>query len=287
MPIFYQVPQAHAVIIERLGKFAKIQYQGFHMRIPILEQIRKVDTWGGDANKRGFEIELSEQQSDTPIRKCHTKDNVEVNVNASVYWKITDPSKALYEIDVLPKSIPDISLNALRANVGKLLLDELLSERQRLTELIFAQLKEATSKWGVQITRAEIQELSTTDATADAMRQEMAAEREKRALILQSDGQKQAEITIAEGHAKAVEIKALAQAKAISMIAQAEQGYLKRLKEEVGESHAAQVVIAQKYIDGMNQISKNPADKVFLPASFGGVFSVSTDTGGSKKPSEG
>ena len=119
--------------------------------------ISEAAAWAAD-------LELTEQQIDTPARQCHTKDNVPVMANASVYWRITDPCKALYEVDILPQSVSDIALNALRSNIGTLDLDALLSERAQLNERIASQLSETAKKWGVLFTRVEVQELKEIDS---------------------------------------------------------------------------------------------------------------------------
>ena len=278
--LIYSVPQSHVVIIERLGKFSSVQTQGLHFKIPFIEEVRYVTSWGDDTNKNGYQIELAEQKSDTPIRECHTKDNVAVKINASIYWRMNDPEKADYEIDILPTSITDISLNALRSNVGKLSLDQVLSERQELNNKIFIELKETASKWGVLLTRVEIQELSTSDETADAMRQEMTAERLKRSIILEAEGTQKSQVTIAKGKAEAIKILADADVYEIDKIAEAESKYLDKLKERVSDGQATQILIAQKFIKGMDSISQNPSDKVFLPNNFQGIFSLPIENGG-------
>lgn len=278
MSLIYTVPQSHCVIIERFGKFARIQSQGLRFRIPLLEKIRRVDAdWGGTANKQGIFIELTEQQLDTPPRQCHTKDNVPVMANASVYWRITDPSKALYEVDILPQSVSDIALNALRSNIGTLSLDSLLSERAQLNERISAQLSETAKKWGILFTRVEIQELTTDEKVADSMIKEMDAERRKRALIAEAEGQADASVKIAEAEKKATILRAEGEAISKIKIAESEAQYLRLLKEQVSETEAAKIVIAQKYLSGFETITKGSSDKVFLPNSFQGLFSVSTE----------
>ena len=146
MALIYTIPQNHVALVERFGKFSRVQRDGIVFKIPFIEKIKTLPSWGGTANKRGFLIELSEQQSDTPSRQCQTIDNVTIEANASIYWKIVDPVKAVYEVDILPKSIADIALNALRANIGKLKLDQVLSERQNLNDRISAQLSETANK---------------------------------------------------------------------------------------------------------------------------------------------
>jgi regulator of protease activity HflC (stomatin/prohibitin superfamily) len=278
MSLIYTIPQSHCVVLERFGKFARIQQQGLQFRIPILERIRRLDTtWGETANKRGFLIELSEQQTDTPPRQCHTKDNVPVTANASVYWRIIDPRKALYEVDILPSSVSDIALNALRSNIGTLELDAVLSERAQLNERIASQLSETAKKWGIIFTRIEIQEITTDQKVAESMVKQMDAERRRRAFVAEAEGQAEAKIKVAEAEKQALILRSEGEAIAKAKIAEAESFYLKRLKEQVGEAQAAQIVIAQKYLAGFETITKGSSDKVFLPNSFQGLFSISTE----------
>jgi len=270
MSLIYTVPQSHCVVLERFGKFARIQQQGLRFRLPIFESIRRVDTtWGDTANKKGFLIELTEQQTDTPPRQCHTQDNVPVTANASVYWRITDPRKALYEVDILPSSISDIALNALRSNIGTLDLDAVLSERAKLNERIASQLSETAQKWGVIFTRVEIQELSTDETVSAAMMQQMDAERRRRAVIADAQGKAKAEVMVAEAEKKAAILRAEGRAKALELLSKAERVYL----DTLGSDAASQLLLAQKYIDGFEVISKKPGDKVFIPNSFHGLFS--------------
>jgi regulator of protease activity HflC (stomatin/prohibitin superfamily) len=278
MSLIYTIPQSHCVVLERFGKFARIQQQGLQFRIPILERIRRLDaTWGETANKRGFLIELTEQQTDTPPRQCHTKDNVPVIANASVYWRIIDPRKALYEVDILPSSVSDIALNALRSNIGTLELDAVLSERAQLNERIASQLSETAKKWGIIFTRIEIQEITTDQKVAESMVKQMDAERRRRAFVAEAEGQAEAKIKVAEAEKQALILRSEGEAIAKAKIAEAESFYLKRLKEQVGEAQAVQIVIAQKYLAGFETITKGSSDKVFLPNSFQGLFSISTE----------
>jgi len=286
MSLIYTIPQSHCVVIERLGKFARVQQQGLHFRIPILESIRRVDAWGSSANKNGFIVELTEQQTDTPSRQCHTKDNVPVTVNASIYWRIVDPCRALYEVDILPQAISDVALNALRSNIGTLELDAVLSERSQLNERIAAQLSETGKKWGLIYTRVEIQELTTDKQVASSMVKQMDAERRRRATVADAEGQAESMLKIAEAEKQSAILRAEGEAIAKVKIAEAESFYLKRLKEQVGEQAAAQIVIAQKYISGFEVITKSDSSKVFLPNSFQGLFSIGTESSQSNGSTE-
>ena len=272
MSLIYTIPQNHAVLIKRFGKHSRIQRDGLRFKLPFIESFKTVHDWNGAANKNGHFIELSEQQTDTPPRQCQTLDNVTIDANASIYWRITNPVKAVYDIDVLPKSIADIALNALRANIGQIKLDQVLSERQNLNTKIAAQLSETASKWGIAFTRIEIQEINYSSETAEAMMQEMTAERKKRALTAEAEGEAAAELTRAEAGAKATIIRAKAQADAIKMIADAESTYISKLKENTSAEIAGKIIMSQKYIDGMKTITNNPSNKVFIPNNFNGMF---------------
>ena len=274
MSLIYTIPQNHVVLIQRFGKHARVQREGLAFKLPLIEKIKTVPEWNGIACKNNYLIELSEQQTDTPPRQCQTLDNVTLEANASIYWKIVDPVKAVYNVDVLPKAIADIGLNALRSNIGKMKLDQVLSERKTLNEKIAAQLSELSQKWGVLFIRVEIQEITYSSETAEAMMQEMAAERKKRALIAEAEGEAQAKIKKAEAEAQATKIKAQAQAEALKILAEAESFYLSQLAQNTSGEVAGNIIIAQKFIDGMQTISNNPANKVFLPNSFNGLFDL-------------
>jgi len=264
--MFFTVRQNHAVLIERFGKYARTAKEGLRFKIPILETIKKYPEWGDKANKDGTQIELSVQQTDTPKRSAQTKDSVTVNANASIYWRISDPVKAAYEVDVLPVSVSDSALNSLRAQIGKLTLDELLSNRQSLNEKITEDLLELSNSWGIVITRVEIQDLDYSDDTAEAMLQEMSAERRKRAQIFE-----------AEGLAESIILEANARAEAIKLIADAESIYLDKLG---GGDIAINILLAQKYLNGMEVITKNPANKVFIPNNYQTLLGLSDGNSG-------
>ena len=277
MGIIYTVPQSHCVIIERFGKFARIQREGMHFKLPFMEKVRCVPEWGDQANKRGYQIELTEQRIDTPKRQCHTQDNVMVTANAVVYWRIVDPRKAVYEVDELTKSVSDVALNALRATVGSIELDDVLSRRVDLSEKISALLADTGEKWGIQFTRIEIQELETDSKVARSMQQQMDAERQRRSIIAKAEGSSEAKVKVAEAEKQATIIRAEGHAKALEIVAHAEQQYLMTVGMGVSDTQAAKLLMAQKFIEGFQVISTNPAHKVFLPNNFQALFSFPTD----------
>lgn len=278
MSFVYTVPENHCVLIKRFNEFARVQRTGLNYRLPVVESLHTVPEWGDQANKQGRFIELSEQQSDTSPRQCQTKDNVTIDANASVYWRINDPVKACFEVDVLPIAIEDVTLNSLRSNVGKMELDELLGSRESLNDRIAQDLMEGSSGWGITIKRVEIQELRVDEHTRRAMTQQMEAERRRRAQIAESEGEAQSKINVAQADREASIQVAEGQAEAMRKIAAAEADYLAALKQEVDAAEAARILLAEKYIQGFRAISGNEGDKVFLPNSVHAFLSTSDDS---------
>ncbi len=273
--MFYTVPQSCCVIVERFGKFARVVREGLHVKAPWFEDFRCVPKWGKNANRYGWLIDLSEQQTDTPVRECQTKDNVDVRASAMVFWQIVDPRKAVYESENLPAFVETVGLNALRAEIGKLELDQVFSERGLLNQRVAEELEATALKWGIQFTRVEIQELKMRDDTAGAMRQQMEAERRRRATVADSLGKAEADVKLAEAEKQAAILRAEGRAKALATMGDAEAAYLAKLTQQTSSPLAVQILIAQKYLDGFEAISANPSDKVFLPNSFHGLLAQS------------
>lgn len=260
----FTVPQNHCVLIERFGKFRKVKYEGLHVRLPFDRFHDVRETWDGVANKEGKYVELTEQQTKTTdkpaiegapseeSRVCQTKDSATIEATATVYWRIKEPVTAVYEVDKLPSTISDMALNALRGAVGELELDKVFSQRDWINTKIREDLSKYTDTWGTEILRVEVRELKTKEDTRKALDEQAAAER-----------QRQADILRAKGHAEALKNLALA-----------ETEYLKSLKQEIPAEDAAKMLIAQKFITGFDSISNNKSDKVFLPNSFQGLFSL-------------
>jgi regulator of protease activity HflC (stomatin/prohibitin superfamily) len=279
------IPQNHCRIIERFGKPVKVQYSGLAFKFPILDQVKDVTPeWGSETNKQGVFIELSEQISDTSPRECITRDNAKVTVDCVVSWKVTDPIKAVYEVDHMHESLLQSSMNVIRAELGSRDLDDALATRATLNERIVAGLSDTVKKWGLLILRVEIQELRTDDKTSAAMLQQLEAERRSRALSSEAEGQALATVKNATADREAAIKRAEGQAKALEITAAAEHLYLETLAKSIGTAKAAEVLLAQKVIDGFERISANPADKVFLPSSMTGVLELSSSTNRGKSP---
>jgi regulator of protease activity HflC (stomatin/prohibitin superfamily) len=271
-----QIPQSHCRIIERFGKPVKVQYSGLAFKIPFLDTVRDVRSiWQDETNKQGIFIELTEQIIDTKPRECITKDNAKVRVDSVLSWRITDPIKAVYEVDHLHKSLIQAALNAIRSEIGERDLDEVLSSRSQLNEKIAATLTETSQKWGIQVLRAEIQELKTDDATSTAMLQQLEAERRSRAIAAEAEGTATATIRKAKADREAAIYRAEGQAKALDIIAESERNYLSTLAESIGNEEAAKILMAQKVLEGYAVISENPGDKVFIPGSVKSFLDLS------------
>lgn len=155
MAILYTVPKNHVVIIERFGKHSRVQSSGLRIKLPIIESFKAVKNWEGIANRKDFQLDLTEQHLYTPRRQFKTLENITIFADVSIGWRITDAVKAVYSIDVLPASIVYMGMKSLRTNIGDLYLDQILSERQKLNDMIAERMAEVASGWGIEITRVE------------------------------------------------------------------------------------------------------------------------------------
>lgn len=267
------VPQAHCRIIERFGKPVRVQKSGLVFRIPILEQVKDVSAKFGEyANDDGVFIQLTEQILDTKPRECITRDNAKVSVNCIIRWRIVDPIKAVYEVEDLLASLINAVLNTLRAEIGSMDLDSVLSARQALTEKIISTLSATSNRWGISVINLEIQELTTDKDTANAMLQQMEATRKSRAIASEAEGTATAIIKKAQAEKDAAILKAQGAKEALAMISEAEKKYLESLSEVVGGANAVKLLLSTKAVEAYGVMSANPASKVFVPANLSGII---------------
>ena len=186
------VPNRSAYVVERLGKFRGVLHAGFHVLIPFFDRV---------AYKRS----LKEQVLDVPKQTCITRDNVSVDIDGVLYLQIITPEKSAYGISDYEWGAIQLAQTALRSAIGKLELDRTFEERTRINQEVVEALDSATSPWGVKVLRYEIRDITPPNSVMQAMEKQMRAEREKRAAIAQSEGEKQSQINLAEG-AKAAAI---------------------------------------------------------------------------------
>ena len=236
-------------------------------------------------------IDLREQVYDFPKQNVITKDNVQTEINALLYFQIVDPFKAAYEISNLPNAIEKLTQTTLRNIIGELELDETLTSRDTINKKLGSVLDEATDKWGVKVNRVELQDITPPESVLTAMEKQMQAERNKRATILTSEGKKAADILQSEGEKTAIINKAEAakqeailnaegEAQARIRKAEAEAKAIELITEAVGKStNPANYLLAQKYIQMLEQLAQGDNQKtVYLPyeatnlmGSIGGI----------------
>ena len=184
------VRQSEVYIIERLGRFHKVAEAGLTVIVPFIDKVRSV-------------VSLKQQTMDIPPQGVITADNVTITIDTVVFYKITDPAKAVYEIQSLKKGIEYLAITTIRDIVGKMELDETFSSRDLINDKLRVILDEATDAWGCKIDRVEIKDITPPADIRDAMEKQMNAERNKRALVLQAEGERQSAITLAEGRKQA------------------------------------------------------------------------------------
>jgi regulator of protease activity HflC (stomatin/prohibitin superfamily) len=277
------IPQATAMIIERLGKFDRLAIGGLNIVTPFLESPRSV-TWSGW--KPGMiQIDLREQFTDLQPQPVITRDNVTIMVDSVIFWQVTDPIKAVYEVNDLVGGINQLTITAMRNVIGALDLDHALSSRDTINTNLRVILDEATHKWGVKITRVELKNINPPEDVRITMEKQMTAERNRRATVLQADGEKQAAITRAEGEKQSsimraegdkqsAILQAQGAAEARLTAATAESESLRRIAEGLTEGNPAQYMIMMKYIESLRDMSKSSNAKViFMPVETSSLLS--------------
>lgn len=256
-------------LIERLGKYQRTVDSGLTIIIPFFESMLKVD--------------MREQVVDVPPQAVITKDNVAVEVDAVVYFEVTDPIKVTYNVANFYIASTKLAQTNLRNLIGDLMLDECLTSRDMVNSKLRQILDDATDKWGVRVSRVELQRIEPPKDVTEAMHQQMKAERVRRATILEAEGTKQAAILQAEGTKQSAILEAEGQAEAVRKVADAER--YRQLTVAEGEAQAIETVysaihagnptndlIAIKYLEALPKIADGKATKVFLPLEASGVL---------------
>lgn len=278
------VPQSSVLLIERLGKFNRVAASGLNIIVPFLDSPRAI--FWTNTRPGTTSIDLREQYIDLPPQSVITRDNVMVNVDSVVYWQITDPIKATYEVNDLVGSIVQLTFTGMRSVIGKLDLDHTLSSRDQINNELRLILDEATDKWGVKVTRVDIKNISPPEDVRITMEKQMTAERNRRALILQAEGDRQAAITRAEGEKQA----AITRSEGLkeSAILEAEGAAQARLRASEAEAQAiaqitraignpeqtAQYLITARYIESLRDMSRSNNSKVvFMPVETSSMLS--------------
>ncbi|MCM1153645.1 MAG: SPFH/Band 7/PHB domain protein [Muribaculum sp.] len=290
------VPQSETRVIERLGRFHAVLAPGLNFIIPFVDRPKMIYTRriensiGGRTLVRTSAtsvIDLREQVYDFPSQQVITRDNVTTEINALIYFQITDPKKAVYEIDNLPNAIEKLTQTSLRNVIGELELDETLSSRDTINARLQSILDDATNKWGVKVNRVELQDITPPESVRIAMEKQMQAERNRRAEILNAEGEKQSNILRSEGEktskinqaeaTKAAEIlKAEGEARAIILNAEAEAEAIRKVAEAVASTKTdpAAYMLAMKYIETLRTMTDSKdARTVYIPYEASSVLS--------------
>jgi regulator of protease activity HflC (stomatin/prohibitin superfamily) len=265
------VPQQSAYVVERLGKYAATLDAGFHILLPFIDRIR-------------YKHSLKETVIDIPEQVCITRDNVQVSVDGILYLKVLNPQRASYGISDFHFALIQLGQTTLRSEIGKIELDRTFEERTNINIQVVNELDKASEAWGVKVLRYEIKNITPPKGVLDAMEKQMRAEREKRAVILTSEGERDAAINQAEGEKqqviKASEAKKQQQineaegaASAILAIAQATAEGLRKVAETIqvpGGQEAVQLRVAEQYITKFGELAKT-TNTLILPATVSDV----------------
>ena len=285
---FKIIPQSETRVVERLGRYDRTLPSGINFIFPIIDRAREVcqrdEIVYGDGSKSAVirstsRIDLREQVYDFPKQSVITKDNVTTTINALLYFQIVDPVKSVYEIDNLPNAIEKLTQTTLRNVIGELELDETLTSRDTINSKLRAVLDDATNKWGVKVNRVELQDITPPESVRRAMEQQMQAERERRAkvleargqkeaMILQSEGEKESQINQAEAEKQTQILKAQGEADAKVLQATAEAEAIRKVAEAIVESKTdpATYMLMMKYVETLKEIGAGEQSKtVFLP----------------------
>ena len=257
-------------VVERLGKYRRTAEPGFNWIIPFIDRMTKVD--------------MRENVVDVPPMEVITKDNVAVTVDAVVYYRAIDAVRLIYNVTNFYLAATKLTQTNLRNVVGELTLDESLTSRERINDQLRDILFAATEQWGVEIVRVELQRIEPPADVTQAMHRQMKAEREKRAVILEAEGERQAAIEKAEGIKQSSILEAEGKAQAVREMAEAEKA--QRVLMSEGEAQAVANVLAQlhgddtdtyvavRYVESLKAIADGNATKIFMPAELSGIASA-------------
>jgi regulator of protease activity HflC (stomatin/prohibitin superfamily) len=254
------VPQANAGVVERLGRYSRTLEAGLNLIIPFIDKLRPL-------------IDLRERVVSFPPQPVITSDNLVVQIDTVVYYQVTNPKSALYEIEDFVMGIEQITITTLRNVVGGIDLEQALTSRETINAALRGVLDDATGKWGVRVNRVEIKSIEPPETVKVAMEMQMRAEREKRATVLTAEGQKQSQILVAEGSRQSQILNAEGQAKAQILRAEAEAKAVKQVFSAVKDAELDEAMLAYRYLEQLPLMAQGDANKVWIiPGELSGAM---------------
>jgi len=286
------IGQAEVMVIERWGRFNRLGRSGLNILIPWMERPRTIDVRYFEADPGGVKrvtsgstarIDLREQVLNFPSQPVITKDNVTIDIDAVLYYRIADPQKAAYAIQNLPFALETLTRTTLRNIVGDIELDQTLASRDMINKKMREVIEEASIGWGVDVTRVELQAIEPPRDIQQSMELQMRAERErraavtnaeasKRAAILEAEGVQQSQVSRAQGEMEAAVLRAKGLAEARLAMADAEATAIQRIASSLPEGQAAMYLLGMKYLEALPQITQGKGTTIFLPAEAAGVM---------------
>ena len=270
------VPQARAGVIERLGRYHRTLSPGLALVVPFVDRLRPL-------------IDLREQVVSFPPQPVITEDNLVVNIDSVIYFQVTDPKSAMYEIANYIQAIEQLTVTTLRNVIGGMALETTLTSRDEINGQLRGVLDEATGKWGIRVNRVELKAIDPPASIKDSMEKQMRADREKRATILQAEGQKQSAILTAEGEKTAAVLRAEGQRQATILAAEGQAKAIGTVFNAIHEGNPDPQLLAYQYLQALPLIAQGESNKVWIiPAEFqqalgriGGALGA-----GAKEPAE-
>lgn len=264
------VPQGNAWVVERLGKYHDTWQPGMHIKTPVIERIAR-------------KISLKEQVADFEPQSVITKDNVTMNVDSVVYFQVIDPKALTYGVERPIAAIENLCATTLRNIIGSMTLDETLTSREKINNETIKVLDEATNKWGIDITRVEVQNITPPKSIQEAMEKQMKAEREKRAVILTAEGEKQSAITRAEGEKESAILRADALREEKVRIAQGEAEAIRAVAEAqakaiemVNNASPSKEYLSIRSMEAAEKMADGQSTKIIVPSNLQDLASLAT-----------
>jgi regulator of protease activity HflC (stomatin/prohibitin superfamily) len=245
------VPQATAVIVERLGRYSRTLEAGLHFLVPFVDRAR--------AN-----VDLREQVVSFPPQPVITSDNLVVSIDTVIYFQPTDPKAAVYEIANYIQGIEQLTVTTLRNVIGSLDLEQTLTSRDQINGQLRGVLDEATGRWGIRVNRVELKAIDPPASVQDSMEKQMRAERDRRAAILNAEGVKQSQILTAEGDKQSAVLRAEGQAQAAILQAQGQARAIQQVFDAIHRGNPDSKLLAYQYLQVLPQIAQSPSNKVWI-----------------------